>query len=242
MTAGIDYRFTNKFAAGISLGYLNTTANISNSGKVDVNGGRVGAYATYFDRGLYLDFSISGGPNSYNTRRTTPFNTVATGNPEGIEMNLLVGAGYDWKFKGFTVGPTATFQYTNVHLDGFNEQGPFAPLSVQPKNEESLRTTLGFRASYDVKIGRAILRPEVRGAWQHEFGETSYSLTSSFATLGGSPFTVFGPATGRDSLLVGAGFSILWSDRLSTYVYYDGELLRTNYSSNNVSAGARWRF
>ena len=50
------------------------------------------------------------------------------------------------------------------------------------------------------------------------------------------------PTTGRDSLLVGAGFTILWSPRFSIYAYYDGELLRANYSSHNVSAGFRYRF
>ncbi len=129
-----------------------------------------------------------------------------------------------------------------MQLNGFTETGALAPLNVQTKNAESLRTALGFHATYDVKIGRAIFRPEVRAAWQHEFGDTSYSLTSSFATLGGRPFTVIGPATGRDSLLVGAGFSIRWSPRFSTYAYYDGELFRTNYSSNNVSVGFRCEF
>ena len=242
VTAGVDYRFTDHFAAGISLGYMNTTASLSNGGKVDVDGGRVGAYATYFDRGFHLDASVSGGPNSYATRRTTPNNTVATGSPGGTEVNLLFAAGYDWKWKGLTIGPTASFQYTNVQLDGFTERGTFAPLSVIRKNADSARTSLGFRATFDAKVRGVTVRPEVRAAWQHEFGDTSYSLTSSFATLGGSAFTVFGPSTGRDSLLVGAGFSILWNARFSTYAFYDGELLRQNYSSNNISVGARWRF
>ena len=242
VTAGIDYRFTDHFAAGISFGYMNTTANLSNGGKIDVDGGRVGAYATYFDRGLHVDAAVSGGPNSYATRRTTPNNTVATASPQGTEVNLLFAAGYDWKWKGVTLGPVASFQYTNVQLDGFTERGGFAPLSVIRKNADSARTALGFHATFDKKVGRAILRPEVRAAWQHEFGDTSYSLTSNFATLGGSAFTVAGPSTGRDSLLVGAGFSIHWNERFSTYAYYDGELLRTNYSSNNVSVGFRYRF
>ncbi|MEO6787077.1 MAG: autotransporter domain-containing protein, partial [Chthoniobacteraceae bacterium] len=242
VTAGVDYRFTDKFAAGISLGYMNTTASLANNGKVDVDGGRVGAYATYFDRGFHVDASVSGGPNSYSTRRTTPNNTVATASPGGTEVNLLLATGYDWKVGSLTIGPTASFQYSNVQLDGFTETGTFAPLSVIRKNADSMRTALGMKATYDLKVGRAILRPEVRASWQHEFGDTSYSLTSTFATLGGSAFTVAGPETGRDSLLVGAGFSILLNDRLSIYAYYDGELLRTNYSSNNVSAGFRWKF
>ena len=242
ITAGVDYRFTNNFAAGISLGYMNTTASLSNGGKVDVDGGRVGAYATYFDRGFHVDAAVSGGPNSYATRRTPPNNTFATASPEGTEVNLLFATGYDWKMGGLTIGPVASFQYTNVQLDGFTERGTFAPLSVVKRNEESLRSALGVHATYDIQVGRATLRHEVRAAWQHEYGDTTYSLTSTFATLGGNPFTVSGPAIGRDSLLVGAGFSILWNDRFATTFFYDGELLRTNYNSNNVSVGFRYAF
>ena len=242
ITAGVDYRFTDHFAAGISLGYMNTTASLSNGGKIDVDGGRVGAYATWFDRGLHLDASVSGGANGYATRRTTPNNTVATASPQGTEVNLLFAAGYDWKFGGLTIGPTAGFQYTNVQLNGFTETGTFAPLTVATKNADSARSAIGFRATFDAKVRSITLRPEVRAAWQHEFGDTSYSLTSNFATLGGSAFTVAGPETGRDSLLVGAGFSILCNERCSIYAFYDGELLRSNYSSHNVSAGFRYRF
>ena len=38
------------------------------------------------------------------------------------------------------------------------------------------------------------------------------------------------------------GVAVLWNERTSTYVYYDGELGRTNYSSNNVSGGVRMSF
>ena len=242
VTAGVDYRFSSKFVAGISIGYINTSGSLANGGGVEVDGGRVGAYATYFDRGFYVDAAVSGGPNSYHTRRVTANNSIATGAPEGTEVNLLLAGGYDWKKGALTIGPDASFQYTNVQLDGFNETGTFAPLSVIRKNAESLRSSVGFHAAYDFKAGRAHIRPEVRASWQHEYGDSTYSLTSSFATLGGTPFTVFGPATGRDSLLVRAGVNVQWNDRFSTYAYYDGELLRTNYSSNNVSLGVRWKF
>ena len=79
-------------------------------------------------------------------------------------------------------------------------------------------------------------------AWQHEFAGKEYSLTSGFATLGGSPFTVTGPEIGRDSLLIGGGVSILWNDRISTFAYYDGEIGRTNYTSHNFTVGFRIRF
>ncbi|HEY5707610.1 MAG TPA: autotransporter domain-containing protein, partial [Terrimicrobiaceae bacterium] len=75
-----------------------------------------------------------------------------------------------------------------------------------------------------------------------EFGDTDYAFTSSFANGSGDSFTVDGPEIGRDSLLLSAGFAIHWNERFSTYAYYDGELFRTNYLSNNVSAGFRVTF
>ena len=242
VTAGLDYRVNGNFAVGLSLGYANTTASLANGGSLDVDGGRLGLYATYFEENFHMDASVTGGLNSYRTRRVTPNNTIATASPNGAEINVKIGAGYDWKFGGLTVGPVISYQYTNMQLDGFTEAGAFAPLTVAGRSEESSRTSLGVRAYYDGRIGSKVFRPEVRLAWQHEFGATGYSLTSSFATLGGSPFIVSGTTIGRDSLLASAGFVIMWNDRLSTFVYYDGQFGSQNFDSHNVSAGMRLQF
>jgi outer membrane autotransporter protein len=86
------------------------------------------------------------------------------------------------------------------------------------------------------------LIPQVNAAWQHEFGATAYSVVSGFATGAGNNFTVTGPDIGRDSLLVGAGATVILSERVSTYLFYDGEVARTNYHSHNVSGGVRIAF
>ena len=87
-----------------------------------------------------------------------------------------------------------------------------------------------------------LIRPEVRAAWQHEYGQDGFAITSSFANGAGGAFTTHGPETGRNSLLLGAGVAVQWSERLSTYVYYDGEIGRANFDSQNVSAGVRSAF
>jgi outer membrane autotransporter protein len=91
-------------------------------------------------------------------------------------------------------------------------------------------------------VGHVLVKPEIRAAWQHEFGDTDYAVVARFANGAGNSFTVTGPAVGRDSLLLGAGVAVLFNDRVSMYAYYDGELARTNYSSNNVTAGLRFTF
>ncbi len=241
-TLGVDYKVTPNFAIGINAGYARTGADLNNNGRVTVDGAKVGLYATYFTgTGFYVDAAVNGGYNSYDTRRSA-LKGFATGSTKGAEFNALLATGYDWKTGGLRIGPTANVQYTNVGIDSFREHGSLAPLNITSKNGESLRTALGMKASYDWQVGGVVIRPEVRAAWQHEFGDSSFALDSRFANGAGNTFTVRGPAIGDDSLLLGAGVAVLWNERTSTYVYYDGELLRNNYSSNNVSGGVRLSF
>ena len=52
----------------------------------------------------------------------------------------------------------------------------------------------------------------------------------------------WGWATLISCALLGAGFTIFWNDRTSSYVYYDGELGRRNYESTSVTGGLRIAF
>jgi hypothetical protein len=89
-------------------------------GNIDVNGGTFGAYATVFGSGFYLDTAVTGGPNGYDTHRSA-LQGSANGSTHGADVNVVVSAGYDWKRGNFSVGPTASFQFGYVGLDGFTE-------------------------------------------------------------------------------------------------------------------------
>ena len=238
----MDYKVTPNFAIGIDAGYARTGAELNHNGRVTVDGAKAGIYATYFTgTGFYVDVAANGGYNSYDTRRSA-LRGNAYGSTKGGEFNALFATGYDWKTGGLSIGPVASVQYTYVGLDSFRERGSLAPLKFGSNSSESLRTALGLKASYDIQAGGVVIRPEVRASWQHEFGDSSYALDSRLANGAGNTFTVHGPEIGDDSLLLGAGVAVLWNERTSTYVYYDGELARTNYRSNNVSGGVRLSF
>jgi len=240
-TLGVDYKVCSHFAVGLMAGYVGTGVDLNDGGRVFVNGGKLGVYATAFGDGFYADVAVTGGYSSYDLRRAALQGT-ARGDTDGGDLNALFGAGYDIKMGGFTFGPTASFNYTYVGMGEFTEHGSLAPMHFNSQGQESIRTAFGLKASYDCKIGHVVVKPELRAAWQHEYGDTDYALDSSFANGAGGTFTVNAPQIGRDSLLVGAGFAIQWSDRCSTYVYYDGELGRTNYDSHSVSGGVRVAF
>jgi outer membrane autotransporter protein len=240
-TLGVDYKLTPHLAIGVLAGYAGTGTDLPNSGRIFVNSGTVGLYGTYFQGGFYVDTAVSGGYNGYDSRRSG-FGGDARGSTDGGQLDVLFATGYDFKFGSLTIGPTATFQYTDVKIDGFSERGSLAPLNVGSQSSDSLTSAFGIKISYDWKLGGVMVRPELRASWQHEYGDQSYEIDSTLGSLGGGSFTVHGPEIGRDSLLIGAGFSIQWNERVSTYLYYDGDLGRENYTSHNVSGGVRVNF
>jgi outer membrane autotransporter protein len=264
----VDYKVTSNFALGLAAGYTGTTADLTEHGRVWVNGGKLGLYGTFFQNtppapaaptmskdsskeapapapspagGFYADFAGFGGYNGYDTRRTG-VEGEARGQTDGGEVDALFGAGYDFKKGGLTFGPTASFNYTYAGSDAFTEHNSLVPLNIHGGSAESERTAFGAKLSYECRCGHWLIKPELRVAWQHEFGNTTYALDSNFASGAGSTFTSVGPSLGRDSLLVGAGFAVQISDRISTYLYYDGELARKNYELNAVTGGIRIAF
>ncbi len=79
VTGGLDYRVNDYFAIGLDFGYVGTTATLVNGGSMDTDGGRLGLYATDFNKNFHVDAAVNSGFNSYRTRRVTPNNTVAIG-------------------------------------------------------------------------------------------------------------------------------------------------------------------
>jgi len=240
-TLGLDYKMCDHFTVGVSFGYTGTTSDLTDGGRIFVNGGKVGLYSTAYSGAWYVDTAVNGGYNSYDTDREG-LGGRARGSVDGGEFNALVGTGMDFRMGGLTMGPIAAFNYTYAGLDGFTERGSLAPLNVRGSDEESLRTSLGFKVSTEWKAGTVVVKPQMRVAWQHEFGDTTYSLDSSFANGAGDVFIVDGPKIGRDSVLLSLGFAVQCNERCSVFAYYDGELARTNYHQSSVSGGIRLDF
>jgi outer membrane autotransporter protein len=241
ITIGVDYRFTDHFVAGIFAGYTYTGINIADGGRIAVDAGKAGLYATYFDGGFYMDTAVQGGYDTYETNRVG-LNGIAHSSPVGGDLNVLFAPGYNWTLGGLSFGPSAKFQYAYQSTNGFTESGSLAPLSVDSQHSTSLVSGFGMKASYDWKIDGITIRPELRLEWEHEYGDVATSVTSQLASGAGDPFTVTGPEIGRDSLHLGAGFAVVFSDRVSTYLYYDGQFFRTNYDASTVTGGFRFMF
>ena len=250
VTIGSDYRIADHLAIGLFGSYAHSWTNLQ-PGNVDVNTGRAGLYATYFGRGFsawreeagtfYFNAAVFGGYNSDDTSRQGLAGS-ATGNTDGAEFSTLIGAGYDFHFGNFTVGPLASLQYTYAGFNSFTEQGSLVPLQIHSDSQDSLRTDLGLRASGNWRVGSVMVIPSVTAAWEHEYEYSALPVTVSAPVFGGASATLFGPSEGHDSAIVTAGVGVQWTPRISTYVSYQGQLGRVRYDSNGVTGGVSLSF
>jgi autotransporter-associated beta strand protein len=241
VSLGLDYRITDSLAIGVMGDYSHTWTSLQPSGHIDVDSGRGGLYATWYSHGFYLNGAIYGGHNNYDSSRAG-LGGLATGGTEGSEWSTFASGGYDFHFGALTAGPLASLQYTSVHIDGFSEKGSLAPLAIHSDSAESLRSDVGFRLFYPWQIGKVVLEPSLKAAWEHEYKYSALPITAGFAGIPGPSSTFSGPSEGHDSAVVSAGISVQWTPAIATYVNYDGQLGRDNYSSNAVTGGIRIGF
>jgi outer membrane autotransporter protein len=237
---GVDYRITDHFAVGLTGGYSHTATQLQPSGNIDINTGRGGLYAIYFDSGFYVNAAAYGGYNSYSTSRAALLGN-ANGSTNSGEFSTWTEAGYEFHFGDFTVGPMGALQYTLVHLDGFGEQGSLLPLQIHSNQEASLRTDLGTRTTYTWHLGKVLVIPTLTVAWEHEYFYSALPITVSSAEFPGSA-TFSGPSEGHDSVILNAVLGVQWTSRMSTYVGYQGQLGRNRYNANAVTGGVSISF
>jgi outer membrane autotransporter protein len=235
VSVGVDFRIIDHFAVGVMGDYSHTWTSLK-PGHIDVNSGRGGVYASWFDRGFYVNGAIYGGHDNYDSNRSG-LGGAASGSTQGSEWSTFIGGGYDFHLGSLTVGPVASLQYTEVGIDDLSERGSVAPLNVHSGSAESLRSDAGFRLFYRWQIGKVVLEPSLKAAWEHEYKYSALPVTAGFAGVPGSSATFFGPNEGHDSALVSAGVTVALTPAISTYVSYDGQLGRGNYDSNAVTGG-----
>ncbi|MBV9671278.1 MAG: autotransporter domain-containing protein [Verrucomicrobia bacterium] len=234
VSVGIDYRIMNHLAIGVFGTYAHTWTDL-NPGDVDVNTGRGGLYATYWNQGFYVNGSVFAGYNSYDTGRQALTGGLASGSTSGYEVSTFLETGYEFRFGNFNFSPVGAVQYTNAHIDGFAEKGSFSPLEIHSDSEESWRTDLGVRASYTWHFGNILVFPTLRTVWEHEYKYSALPITFSTTDFQDASATTFGPGEGQDSAIINAGAAIQWTDRIATYLGYQGQLGRGNYNANGVT-------
>ncbi len=262
VTAGIDYRFNDNFILGAAFGYANTDVDLDASGgnlDSDVFSGSI--YGTYYmAKRFYIDGIGSIGWNGFDLNRNvrysiqtndgsgrTNVDQTMKAEPDGSQYSFSVGTGYESNYHAFAFGPYVRVNYTNANIDGYREiaSNPSAPgvglrLEVEDQDVKSLITVLGGQASYAISTQWAVLLPQVRFEWNHEFEDNSRLITARFVEDAGAvPINTPTDDPDRDFFNLGLGVSSVFAHGISAFINYETSLALKHVTSHNITGGVR---
>ena len=128
VVGGVDYRFTDRFIAGIAVSFeqtdLDTTFNL---GTFDIDGIGVMPYAAFVLNDKFsIDASVGFTQLDFDTTRTLAVGGTATGSYEGDRFTSGVNLNYNNAIKNWRVGASVGFLYIKEESDAFTEVGGLA--------------------------------------------------------------------------------------------------------------------
>jgi outer membrane autotransporter protein len=239
-TVGLDRWVSDHLVLGGGIGYNGGNASLAHGGNIDMDGFFAQTYAAWFRQGLHVEGMLSGGVNSYDTKRYG-LGGFAKGQSDGFEWTGLLNGGYDWQYGAWSFGPLAGIQYMWANIDGFTETGSMAPLHIESQSADAMHTQLGGDLRYRAYIPPTLtfVTPEVSVLWRHDYLADSIALKSALADGAGDAFTVHGPTIGRDSFIINLGVTAQWNPTVSTYINCMVQAGASGYSEDDINAGVR---
>jgi outer membrane autotransporter protein len=241
VTVGVDYRFTERFIAGVMTGLHGAKATLNDAGsKVKLEANSLGLYATYFHSGFYFDGLAHYGLNRYDNTRRIVFpglDRTATSSPNGSQATLHGGAGYEFRMGRWTMGPTFSLQYVRAEMDGYTESGANAlNLMVDKQTTESVRSNIGGRVSCAYDTAWARFAPGLWASYAHEFGNGGKTVNAALAQ-GSDPFGVEPASPARNFVLLGADLSATFPGGVQVYLGYTAQFGSDRYQAHGISGG-----
>ena len=202
LTAGMDYRFSDAFVAGVALGFNRNRSSLeSDLGKLDTDGYSLSGYFTwYHNDDFYIEGSLVSDWLNFDLSRnivyqfpnaaqndTTRVDQKATASPDGRVNSIAFVLGKDAHFGAWTTSAYLRGIYTHLNFGAYSETAshPDAPgggliTSVDSRSANSLLGLIGARFSVATSHNWGILIPNATIEWNHEFRNDPQTVVTRF--------------------------------------------------------------
>jgi uncharacterized protein with beta-barrel porin domain len=183
-SAGLDYRFSRKFVAGLVGNYSNTDGDFKGGGTFSTNSYGGLAFAQIlptdqtfiqltggYTRNNYLVSRLATGlVTSAGIGNDRTVNSLASSNSDGNVINAGILTGYDHPMGRFLVGPRLGMNYSHTHIGSYAENGGGGiGLKYDDQNITSLQSVVGIQGSTNYSTNLGVLVHQVNADWIHEF-------------------------------------------------------------------------
>ncbi len=269
ITAGVDYRLRDNIVLGLAYGHSSGKTRFTDgTGRLDSRGNSVSLYGTYYADELYVDAIGTFGHIGYDAARATSFsidqNSTSipsncingqcsvdmTGSTGARQLAFGTNVGYGFHYRGLTFGPDAAIDYTRVDVNGFTEGDPSQSgmaLAFANQTGESLLLKAGGHLSYALNTRFAVLLPEARAHYVHEFKDDQRAVTVHFvddpsAGTSNQPisdFVIFTDRPARSYFDWAAGISAQFPYGISAFADYNSVAGESYIHTHELAFGIR---
>lgn len=258
ITAGMDYRITDKLIAGVAVGYSRSDLDYANDGGVlEGNSTFYSAYSSFYsDKNYYIDSSITYADSDFDVTRHIKYRDTSglvdlqrSGNTGGDQLLATIDFGWDYNDGPWTFGPNGSFSYSDTSIDGFAERGE-SGLELQYSGQANITSTfgLGFHGSRVFLLDWGVLIANLNGNYYREFKNQNSIIRASFvhdpfrydSANPTSEMLIVSDIPDRNYFNLGIGLAAQFKYGLSGFVDYQTLLAADNITSRELAFGLRY--
>jgi len=254
VTAGADYRLSQRLLVGLSAGYGSSEVTVSQKGGgQSVDGYTLSAYSSLnLTDNWYVDLVNNLTYNQYASKRVTLYTDAqnkvieqtAQSQTDGWQNRTSISTGYDFSLSEWTLGVRGRTEYGYSFVNGRREQGADLGLNmiVGELNNESLTSSLGAMVSHALSTPIGVLVSQVNVEWEHQWFNKNSLITTRFVDAPNNPFTTDSFSIDKDYVNVRAGVSAQLPFGGSAFLQYDTTLGQQYITRHAFNVGVRIEF
>lgn len=241
---GVERWLSDRTLFGVFGGFsANSLGNGQDGSNAQVATYQVGLYELHQDDWFYLSNIDSFNNDNYSTSRGINLGAsqlTASGNSSGNEWAHYTELGTTLEFDDIRLQPFTGVQYMYLDQRGFTESGAGAfDLSTSDQIVSSVRNGVGVRLFGETTWRDILLTPMFVAHYQHEWGNGTSLMTTSYSGIPTAQFSVAGTQTGRDFGLFSIGTTASINDRFSLFGSIDAQVA-SGYSAVIGSGGFKY--
>ncbi|WP_416066529.1 autotransporter domain-containing protein [Rhizobium sp. ZK1] len=206
VSAGVDYRFSDRFVGGFGLGYGHDKSDVGDDGTESRGAAYSAAIYGSFKaaENLFLDGLIGASRLDFDSSRyVASSGDLASGNRDGRQMFGSLTAAYEFRNRTWLVSPYGRFELSRSWLDGFTENGGgIYGLTYGDQTVDTAAGVIGLRLSYTMLMDWGALTPGMRAEYTHDFASSS-RLRLGYADIGTLPYQFEAEESGDDYSTLG---------------------------------------
>jgi outer membrane autotransporter protein len=231
---GVDFRFSSRHVAGLAIGYGRSAVDFgrTDAGNLATNAVTAALYATMYSEGaFYVDAVANYLRSAHDSRRHiayseagAPVEFIADGATNGTTLGAAVTFGYDLSRGGFSIAPSAGFNYFKTGVERFREHGAAGlDLAFEGQDYVTATANAGLRVTYAWRLDVGVLLPQIRGEYIRELMDGAETFGVRFAN---DPFdetpliVVTSQVPDRSYWRIAGGFAAQFKRGISGFIEY----------------------